>query len=129
MPCPMPRRALVTMATLLLLLLVAGVLVLTLDVMESPVFLIQTKSVVVFAKLVILGGIVASGEGEWLLAPILFASGYRATRRQRCGIGCWCLAIGCGGAVRTDDGWRSRRECVIALRYSMGSRGGVVWTC
>lgn len=58
----------------LLLLVVAGVLVLALDVMESPAFLIQTKGVVVVAKLAILGGIVWSGEGEWLLAPILFVS-------------------------------------------------------
>ena len=58
----------------LLLLVVAGVLVLALDVIESPAFLIQTKGVVVLAKLAILVGIVVSGEGEWLLAPILFAS-------------------------------------------------------
>lgn len=58
----------------LLLLLVAGVLVLALDVAESPAFLIQTKGVVVVAKLAILGGIVVSGEGEWLLAPIVFVS-------------------------------------------------------
>lgn len=58
----------------LLLLVVAGVLVLTLDMVESPAFLIQTKGVVVLAKLAILAWIVL-GEGEdWLLAPIMFVS-------------------------------------------------------
>ena len=56
------------------LLVIAGVLVLALDVIESPAFLIQTKGVVVLAKLAILAGIVVSGEAEWLLAPILFVS-------------------------------------------------------
>ncbi len=58
----------------LLLLLVAGALVLLFDVVESPAFLIQVKGVVVLAKLIVLGGIVVSGEADWLLAPIVFVS-------------------------------------------------------
>ncbi len=58
----------------LLLLVGAGAAVLVFDVLESPAFLVQTKGVVVVAKLVVLGAIVASGRGEWLLAPILFVS-------------------------------------------------------
>jgi len=56
------------------LLVVAGVLVLTLDVIESPAFLTQTKGVMMLAKPALLGGIVVSGKGEWLLTPILFVS-------------------------------------------------------
>ena len=58
----------------LILLVAAGGAALVFDVIESPAFLIQTKGVVVVAKLVVLGVIVASGSGDWLLAPILFAS-------------------------------------------------------
>lgn len=56
------------------LLVGAGAAVLVFDVLESPAFLVQTKGVVVLAKLAVLVSIVISGRGEWLLAPILFAS-------------------------------------------------------
>lgn len=58
----------------LLLLLGAGAAVLVFDVLESPAFLVQTKGIVVLGKLALLAIIVVSGSGEWLLAPILFAS-------------------------------------------------------
>jgi len=58
----------------LLLLVAAGAAVLLFDVIESPAFVIQTKGVVVIAKLAVLAAIVATGVGEWLLAPILFVS-------------------------------------------------------
>ena len=56
------------------LLVGAGAAVLVFDVLESPAFLVQTKGVVVLAKLAVLALIVVSGSGEWLLAPILFTS-------------------------------------------------------
>ncbi|MQC83165.1 MAG: hypothetical protein DWG75_02800 [Chloroflexi bacterium] len=58
----------------LILLVGAGAAVLVFDVIDSPAFLIQTKGVVVLVKLAVLALIVVSGAGEWLLAPILFAS-------------------------------------------------------
>ena len=58
----------------LFLLVGSGVAVLAFDVAESPAFLIQTKGVVVLLKLAVLAAIVVSGSGDWLLAPILFAS-------------------------------------------------------
>ena len=58
----------------LILLVGSGFAVLAFDVIESPAFLIQTKGVVVLLKLAVLAAIVVSGAGEWLLAPILFAS-------------------------------------------------------
>ena len=56
------------------LLVVAGAAVLLFDVLESPAFLVQTKGVVVLAKLAVLAAIVVTDAGEWLLAPILFLS-------------------------------------------------------
>ena len=56
------------------LLVGAGVALLVMEVVESPAFLIQTKGIVVLLKLAVLAGIVLTGTGEWLLAPILFAS-------------------------------------------------------